>query len=94
MGCYSAMSGSTWDLDTFCTDEQRRLIRVRAFAMRGSRKFCQGGPNMAFQRGWGGDPDTTVSLRTIIGPPAKSNAFRWRANDGPILNAGSVHVAL
>ena len=61
MGCYSAMSGRTWDLDTFCTDEQRRLIRLRAFAMRGSRKFCQGGQNMAFQRGWGGDPDTTVS---------------------------------
>ena len=31
-------------------------------------------------------------MRTIVGPPAKRhlNAFHWRANDGPTLNAGLV----
>ena len=37
------------------------------------------------------DPSTTISgPSSAIGPPAKRHymAFRWRADDGPALNAG------
>ena len=60
--------------------------------MRGSRKFCQRGPN------FGGvfffffffclvdegreDPNTTIS-----GPSSARQRHRWRADDGPTLNA-------
>ena len=65
--------------------------------MRGSRIFSQRGSNFVWQRyfswwvvGWE-DPNTTIS-----GPSSARQrnaiwmAFRWRADDGPTLNAGSV----
>ena len=55
--------------------------------MRGSRKFCQMGSNSdSYFFGEGGvdegrkDPNTTIS----------GTSFRWRALDGPTLNAGLV----
>ena len=55
--------------------------------MRGSRKFCQRGSNfdnvVLFCVDEGReDPSTTISYTTMT--------FRWRADDGPTLNAGLV----
>ena len=60
--------------------------------MRGSRKFCQSGPNLIllFDEGIM-DPNTAIN-----GPSSARQrnaivmAFRWRADDGPTLNAGFV----
>ena len=63
--------------------------------MRGSRKFCQRGSNIdnlffLFDEGRN-DKNTTIS-----GPSSARQrnaikmAFRWRADDGPTLNAGLV----
>ena len=61
------------------------------YIMRGSRKFCQRGPNLIkiFFLVDEGMEDPNV---TINGPSSarQQNAFRWRAEDGPILNAGLV----
>ena len=71
--------------------------------MRGSRKFCQRGSNfdnvflyLFLVDEVLEDQNTTLSgggskyhsRRAIIGPPAKH--LRWRAADGPTLNAGLV----
>ena len=73
-----------------CNCEQRSLWRVSACAktMRGSRKFCQRGPNfdrvffLFFINKGRGDPNTTIK-GAIIGPPANAN------NDQKV-NAGLV----
>ena len=53
--------------------------------MRGPRKFCKRGPTLTiFFRGEEG-PSTTIS-----GPSTARKRFRWRADDGPALNAGLV----
>ena len=60
--------------------------------MRGSRKFCQSGSNFdnIFSPVGREDPNKYHYKRAIIGPPVKRHlmAFRWRADDGPSLNAG------
>ena len=59
--------------------------------MRGSRKFCQRGSNTdnVFLRECREDRNATKS-----GPSSarQQNAFRWRADDGPPLNSGFVHL--
>ena len=64
--------------------------------MRGSRKFYQRGSNfdkvfcILVDEGWK-DPNTTLSgSLSARQQNAIKMAFRWRANDGPTLNAGSV----
>ena len=62
--------------------------------MRRSIKYCQRGSNFdnVFlpDEGWE-DPDATISGSSSARQlNAISMAFRWRANDGPTLNAGSV----
>ena len=56
--------------------------------MRESRKFCQRGSNFdnIFFLVNEGRGSKYHYKRAIIGPPA----FRWRADDGPTLNAGFV----
>ena len=67
--------------------------------MRGSRKFCQRGPNLRtfffffFLGGGGGlvDPNTALIVPSSARQQnAIDMAFRWRADDGPTLNAGLV----
>ena len=53
--------------------------------MRGSRKFCQRGSN--FDNVFLVDEGREDPSNTISGP---SSAFRWRADDGPTMNAGLV----
>ena len=57
--------------------------------MRGSRKLCQGMSNFDFFLVDEGREDQNT---TIGGPSSASqrNAFRWRADNGPTLNAGLV----
>ena len=58
--------------------------------MRGSRKFCQRGGGLFSIEGWL-DPNTTISWPSSARQRyAIEMAFRWRADDGPTLNAGSV----
>ena len=64
--------------------------------MRGSREFYQRGSNLdnvfifLVEEGWE-DPNTTIcGLSSARQRNAISMAFRWRADDGPALNAGSV----
>ena len=56
--------------------------------MRGPRKFCQGGPTLTlFFYGRREDPNTTKSgLSSARQQNAIKMAFRWRADDGSILN--------
>ena len=59
--------------------------------MRGSRTFCQRGSNFdGFYEGRE-DPNSNISgLTSIREQNAIQMAFRWRAEDGQILNAGLV----
>ena len=62
--------------------------------MRGSRKFCQMGSNFdiffVVDEGWE-DPNTTLcGSSSTRQRNAIEMAFRWRADDGPTLNAGLV----
>ena len=68
-------------------------------SMRGSRKFCQRGSNsdnffFFFFSWWGVGGSKYHYNRAIISPPAKRHhqpaSKKWRADDGPTLNAGSV----
>ena len=77
-----------------------RTQKVKQPFMRGSRKFCQKGSN--FDKGFflflffkydegSRDPNTTISgPSTARQRNAIYMAFRWRADDGPTLNAGLV----
>ena len=58
--------------------------------MRGSRTFCQRGSNFFLVDE--GRETKNHCKQGIISPPAKRHemAFRWRADDGPTLNAGLV----
>ena len=64
--------------------------------MRGSRKFCQRGPNLITFLQILFDEGIEYLNITIYGPLSahKRNAiemaFRWQAKDGPILNADLV----
>ena len=62
--------------------------------MLGPRKFCQRDLTLTtfLVDEWRKDPNTTQSRQDIIVPPAKRHlmTFRWRADDGPALNAGLV----
>ena len=63
------------------------------FSMRGPRKFCQRGSNFENVFFYEGieDPNTTISGPLLARQRnAISMAFRWRADDGPTLNAGLV----
>ena len=55
--------------------------------MRGSRKKFRGGPTLFFV-----EEGFKILLKADNGPPAKRhlNGVRWRANEGPPLNAGLV----
>ena len=65
--------------------------RKRNWLMRGSRKFCQRVSNVFLV-----DEARKVPNNTISWPPSARQqnaiemAFRWRADDGPTLNAGLV----
>ena len=64
-------------------------------SMRGSRKFCQRGSNFYNVFFWFDvgrkDPHTTIrGPSTARQRNAIEMAFCWRADDGPILNAGLV----
>ena len=53
--------------------------------MRGSRNFCPRGANfdnVFLVDEWWEDPNTTIIIIKM--------AFRWRADDDPTLNAGSI----
>ena len=62
--------------------------------MRGFRKFCLRVSNFdnVFFSLWREGESKYHYKWAIIGPPAKCHlmAFRWRADDGPTLNAGLV----
>ena len=61
--------------------------------MRGSRKICQRGSLTTFYFVVGEgreDPNTTISGPTSARQRNAIMAFRWRADDGPTLNAGLV----
>ena len=62
-------------------------------AMRGSRKVCQRGSDIdTFLVDEGKGESNHNYKRATIGPPTKRHlmAIRWRADDGPTLNAGLV----
>ena len=55
--------------------------------------FVRGGPTLTIFLDGRDNPSKYHYKRTIIGPPAKRHlymAFRWRADNGPKLNAGLV----
>ena len=65
--------------------------------MRGSRKFCQMGSNFdnVFYDVGREDPNSTISGPSLARQRnAIKMAFRWRADDGPTLNAGLVALWL
>ena len=69
-------------------------MEKQTVAMPGSRKFCQRESKFdGFFLIDGGDRGSKYRFNwAIIGPPANAfeMAFRWRADDGPTLNAGLV----